>query len=121
MAQRDGWLLRSVERGRRSHGPTVPTVSSALYGHEEWGGLHNPWMDNVIANVAEHLEPGRAHNYNGVGYNLAGKVMEIVSGKSIFRLMREQFFNPLRLPNTTLEEDLGFSCFSTAGDFAKIG
>ncbi len=97
------------------------THTTGLYGHEEWGGLHNPWLDNVIANGLDSLRPGKVHNYNGMGYDLAGKVMEIVSGKSIFRLMRENFFDPLGLENTTLEEDLGFSCFSTAGDFAKLG
>ena len=35
--------------------------------------------------------------------------------------MRENLFDPLEMKNTTLEEDLGFSCFSTAGDFAKFG
>jgi len=97
------------------------THTTGLYGHEEWGGLHNPWLDNVIANGLDHLKPGKVHNYNGMGYDLAGKVMEIVSGKSIFRLMRENLFDPLEMKDTTLEEDLGFSCFSTAGDFAKFG
>jgi hypothetical protein len=97
------------------------THTTGLYGHEEWGGLHNPWLDNVIANGLDYLKPGKVHNYNGMGYDLAGKVMEIVSGKSIFRLMRENLFDPLEMKDTTLEEDLGFSCFSTAGDFAKFG
>ena len=97
------------------------THTTGLYGHEEWGGMHNPWLDNVIANGLEYLTPGKVHEYNGMGYDLAGKVMEIVSGKSIFRLMRENLFDPLEMKNTTLEEDLGFSCFSTAGDFAKFG
>ena len=97
------------------------THTTGLYGHEEWGGMHNPWLDNVIANGLENLSPGKVHEYNGMGYDLAGKVMEIVSGKSIFRMMRENLFDPLEMKNTTLEEDLGFSCFSTAGDFAKFG
>ena len=97
------------------------THTTGLYGHEEWGGMHNPWLDNVVANGLEYLTPGKVHEYNGMGYDLAGKVMEIVSGKSIFRLMRENLFDPLEMKNTTLEEDLGFSCFSTAGDFAKFG
>jgi len=97
------------------------THTTGLYGHEEWGGMHNPWLDNVIANGLECLKPGKVHEYNGMGYDLAGKVMEIVSGKSIFRLMRENLFDPLGMKNTMLEEDLGFSCFSTAGDFAKFG
>jgi hypothetical protein len=97
------------------------THTTGLYGHEEWGGLHNPWLENVIANGIDYLKPGKVHNYNGMGYDLAGRVMEMVSGKSIFRLMRENLFEPLEMEDTTLEEDLGFSCFSTAGDFAKFG
>ena len=97
------------------------THTTGLYGHEEWGGLHNPWLENVTANGLDYFKPGKVHNYNGMGYDLAGKAMEIVSGKSIFRLMRENLFDPLEMEDTTLEEDLGFSCFSTAGDFAKFG
>ena len=97
------------------------THTSGLWGHEEWGGLHNPWLDNAISNLVPELPIGKIHQYNGMGYDLAGKVMEIVSGKSIFRLMRENFFDPLGLKNTILEEDLGFSCFSNAGEFAVLG
>ncbi len=97
------------------------THTTGLYGHEEWDGVHNPWLDNVVANGLELLSPGKVHNYNGMGYDLAGKVMEIVSGKSIFRLMRENLFDPLEMKNTVLQEDLGFSCFSTAGEFARLG
>ena len=97
------------------------THATALDGHEEWGGMHNPWLENVIANANDYLTPGQVHNYNGMGYDLAGKIMELVSGKSIFRLLRENLFDPLGMPHTTLEEDLGFSCFSTAADIAKLG
>jgi CubicO group peptidase (beta-lactamase class C family)/lysophospholipase L1-like esterase len=97
------------------------THATALDGHEEWGGMHNPWLDNVIANGGGALQPGQVHNYNGMGYDLAGKVMEVVGGRSIFRLMRENLFDPLGMTHTTLDEDLGFSCFSTAEDFAKLG
>jgi len=97
------------------------THTSGLWGHEEWGGVHNPWLDNVVANMLPDLAVGKKHEYNGMGYDLAGKVMEIVSGKSIFRLMRENFFDPLGLKRTILEEDLAFSCHSTAGEFAVIG
>jgi len=97
------------------------THTTGLTGHEEWGGLHNPWMENVIANQLDRLPIGKVHIYNGIGYDLAGRVMEMAGGKSIFRLMREHLFDPLEMENTTLEEDLGFSCFSTAGEFARLG
>jgi CubicO group peptidase (beta-lactamase class C family) len=97
------------------------THTTGLYGHAEWRGLHNPYLENTIANYLEYLTPGKVYSYNGMGYNLAGRVMEVVSGKSIFRLMRENFFDPLDAKNTFLEEDLGFSCNGTAYDFAVIG
>ncbi|MBL9127013.1 MAG: beta-lactamase family protein [Verrucomicrobiales bacterium] len=97
------------------------THATALDGHEEWGGLHNPWLENVVALAGPALHPGRIHNYNGMGYDLAGRVMEVVSGKSVFRLVREHLFEPLGMSRTSLQEDLGFGCFSTAGDLAKLG
>jgi CubicO group peptidase (beta-lactamase class C family) len=97
------------------------THTSGLKGHGTWNGIHNPWLDNVIANMLPDLSVGEIYSYNGNGYNLAGKVMEIVSGKSIFRLMRENLFNPLEMNNTILEEDLAYGCHSTAFDLAKIG
>jgi CubicO group peptidase (beta-lactamase class C family) len=90
------------------------THTTGLYGHKKWGGLHTPYIENVIANNLEYLTPGKVHNYNGMGYDLAGRVMEVVSGKSIFRLMRENFFDPLELKNCYLEEDLGTSFNGTA-------
>jgi len=96
------------------------THTGGLWGHEEWGGVHDPWMDNKIASILPELFLGERYEYNGVGYNLAGKVMEMVSGKSIFRLMREHFFDPLKLQNTILEEDLAFGCHTNARELAVI-
>jgi len=56
--------------------------------------VNNPWLDNVIADGYEYLKPGKVYNYNGMDYDLTGKVMEVISGKSAFRLMRENLFNP---------------------------
>ena len=97
------------------------THTTGLYGHEDYGGLHNPWFENVVSNSLEYLEPGKIHEYNGMGYDLAGRAMEIVSGKSIFRIARENLFIPLGMNDTYLSEDLGFSTFSTAYDLALLG
>ena len=97
------------------------THTSGLWSHEEWGGVHNPWLDNAISNLLPILEVGKRHEYNGMGYDLAGKVMEIVSGKSIFRLLKENFFDPLGLKHTVLEEDLAFGCHTTAKELAIFG
>jgi CubicO group peptidase (beta-lactamase class C family) len=97
------------------------THTMGLWGHQEWGGMHNPYLENVAANAVTRLPVGEVLDYTGMGYDLAGKVMEVVSGKSIFRLLRENLYDPLGLNNTSHEEDLGFSCNTTAGDLAVIG
>jgi len=94
--------------------------TTGLWSHEEWGGVHNPWLDNAIAQLLPELPVGRRHEYNGMGYDLAGKVMEIVSGKSIFRLFQEHLFDPLGLEKTMLMEDLAFSCHTNARELAVI-
>ncbi len=96
------------------------THTTGLEGHFKWGGVHNPWLDNVIANGLNYLKPGKAFSYEGMGCDLAGKVMELVSGKSTFRLFHENFFKPLSVKNTRMY-DLACDSTSTAEDIAKIG
>jgi len=96
------------------------THATGLEGHYKWGGMHNPWLDSVIANGLGYLEPGKKHKYNGMGHDLVGKVMEVVSGKSIFRLIHENFFNPLGVNNTTID-DLACATTSSVEDIARIG
>ncbi len=95
------------------------THTSGFYGHGLFGGVHNPWLDNSLFHLIKEDTVGTQHNYNGMGYDLAGKVMEVVSGKSIFRLFREYLYEPLGMDNTYHEWDLGYSIHSTAMDMAK--
>lgn len=97
------------------------THTSGFYGHGSLGGVQNPWLDNSLALWLPYIEPGMRHYYNGMGYNLAGKVMEIVSGKSIFHLFHEYLFAPLQLQNTQLDIDLAYGIRSTAYDMAVVG
>jgi len=78
-------------------------------------------LDNVIANNPEVFQPGRVVNYNGMGMDLAGKVMEIVSGKSYFRLAHENFFRPLGLSNEITQRDLAFGIDCAVMDLARVG
>ncbi len=97
------------------------THTTGLEGHGEWGGIHNPRLENVIASCPEDLKPGKVHIYNGMGYDLAGKVISMVAGKGIIRILREQLFDPIGAKNTFVEEDLGYSCNTTAYDLAMFG
>ncbi len=96
------------------------THTTGLEGHYEWGGVHNSWLDNVVLNGMGYLTPGKIHQYNGMGYDLAAKVMEVVSGKSIIRLMQENFFEPLGVKNTKVD-DMACATTSTAEDIARMG
>lgn len=96
------------------------THTTGFDGHGNWGGMDNPWFDNHLAMNLEILEPHTAYLYNGLGFDLAGKVMEMVSGKSIFRLMHENFFMPLGQDNPTIE-DLGYGITCTVEDLARVG
>jgi len=96
------------------------THTSGLEGHTEGGGVYNQYIDNVLANGMEVLSPGTEFVYNGMGHNLAGKVMEIAGGKSILRTMYENFLGPLGMHDTTAGH-LGSGCCSTAENMARLG
>jgi CubicO group peptidase (beta-lactamase class C family) len=82
--------------------------------------MSNPWLGNVIANALDVLSPGERNQYNGMGFDLAGKVMELIAGRSIFRLMQEQLFLPLGIDEATIV-DLGYGTMFTAEDLARVG
>ncbi len=96
------------------------THTTGLNGHGEWGGMNNPWLDNVIANGIETLNPGVKVQYNGMGFDLAGKVMEVVDGRCIFRIFFASIFDPLGFEKTTMS-DLAFSINCRARDLATFG
>lgn len=94
--------------------------TAGLWGHYEWGGMHNPWLDNVVADGLPVIQPGVRHQYCGMGYDLLGKVMEVISGKNIFRLFQENFFIPLGA-NSITNDDLACATQCSAEDLARIG
>ena len=96
------------------------THTSGFRGHAFFNGVHNPWLENTLALTIDEGAIGKKHQYNGMGYDLAGKVMEAVTGKSVFRLFREYLYDPLEMNDTVHDWDLGFSCQSTAWDMAKV-
>lgn len=96
------------------------THTSGLAGHGEWGGIHNPYLDNVVLNGLEALNPGAAHNYNGMGYDLAGTAMEAMTGKSIIRLFEENLFHPLGIGDVPLA-DMAYGANLTAYQLGALG
>ena len=71
------------------------THTGGFYGHGLFGGVHNHWLDNTLSYIIREDTVGTEYRYNGTGYDLAGKVMEIITGKSVFRLFHEYLYEPL--------------------------
>lgn len=96
------------------------THTSGFYGHGLFDGVHNHWLENTLLESIINDTVGTLHRYNGMGFDLAGKVMESVTGKSIFRLFHEYLYEPLGMENTIHDWDLGFSVHTTAYDLALL-
>ncbi|MBX3176750.1 MAG: serine hydrolase [Candidatus Hydrogenedentes bacterium] len=96
------------------------THTSGLDGHGVWGGLNNVWLDSVVADGIERLEPGRAVRYNGVSFDLVGRVLEAVTGKSAPRIFHEYLFEPLGAKGARIT-DMGLGADLRAIDLARIG
>ena len=96
------------------------THMSGLAGHGEWGGIHNPYLDNVVLNGLEALNPGKTQLYNGMGYDLAGKAMEAMTGKSIIRLFHDNLYSPLGVGDVPMA-DLAYGAQLTALQLGTLG
>jgi CubicO group peptidase (beta-lactamase class C family) len=67
-------------------------------------------LKNFVASIADLMQvapPEAAWSYNNAGFSIAGRVIEVITGMSINRAMRDLVFQPLGL------EHAG----TTAGDF----
>lgn len=90
--------------------PHVPTFrqcfmhTSGLTGHGDFGGMGNPHFENVILNGIDANEPGAVYQYSGMGFDLAAKAMEIVTGKSAPRLYHDHLFQPLGLEHVLITD-----------------
>ena len=67
-----------------------------------------------------YLEVGKRFQYNGIGYAVAGKVMERISGRAIPYLFQECLFEPLGARHTKISGTSGDS-YSICLDMAKVG
>lgn len=96
------------------------THTSGFWGHGTWGGDWSSSLENTVAHYLPYLKVGKKHWYNGVGYAVAGKVMERVSGKAIPYLFQEHLFDPLGAEHTKIEGTSGDSS-SICLDIARVG
>lgn len=96
------------------------THTNGFEGYGFWASDENPSLENCIGYYLPYLKVGKKHAYNGVGYAVAGKVMERISGKCIPYLFQENLFEPLGAQNTKVAGTSG-DAESICLDMAKVG
>ncbi len=82
--------------------------------------VHNAWSDNWVADLLPVLKVGVQHKYNNNDTELTGKAMELMTGQSVLRLMKEQLFIPLGMTHSR-GSDVCHGAECTALDVAKFG
>lgn len=93
------------------------THTAGLWGH--WGDEQHDF-DQLIGYYYPYLEVGERFEYNGAGYSLAGKIIEVSSGEAIPLFHKHHLLDPLGCENLDV---FGNSWDSRAApmDLAKIG
>jgi CubicO group peptidase (beta-lactamase class C family) len=73
------------------------------------------FVDTTMRDLPKLAEPGEVWSYNNAGFNVAGRVIEVVSGQSIHNAFRTLVFEPIGLTRSfTRIEDLVTYPFSVA-------
>ena len=119
--------MRLVERGTLDLDAPVRTYLPELRLHDDYvtarvtlrhlfthtGGWEGDffedtgWGDDALAKIVSNLADlpqltplGALYAYNNAGYYIAGRVLEVVTGKPYERVAREQVLDPLGMSNT---------------------
>ena len=82
--------------------------------------VHNAWSDNWAANLVPCLKIGVEHKYNNMDTELTGKAMELMTGQSVLRLMKDYLFIPMGMDHSR-GSDVCHGAECTALDVAKFG
>ena len=92
--------LASVFTDYPKNDPHVPTFRmgfthvSGLTGHGTWGGVANPWLENVVLNGINVNRPGKVYEYSGQGYDLAACCNAGRQRKGVRSLVHRTFVRP---------------------------
>ena len=82
---------------------------------EDRGSLTLATFVESMKDLPKLADPGEVWSYNNAGFNVAGRIIEVVSGQSIHNAFRSLVFEPLALARSfTRVEDLVTYPFSVA-------
>jgi len=94
--------------------------TSGLHIAGEWASDWNYSLENQIAHILPNIEIGKEFVYHRVGYALAGKILERITGKSVPFLFKQNIFNPLGMNSAYADNTYG-GLYCTASNLAKLG
>ena len=108
------------------NGPPVLTVRD-LFTHTNGFGWHGEWasdwnmsLENYLAQCLPFCHVREKHQYNRMGYAVAGKIIERLTGRSVPALFNDYLLTPLGMASTFVDNTYG-SCQATAYDIALVG
>ncbi|MCL3781003.1 hypothetical protein EMN47_11470 [Prolixibacteraceae bacterium JC049] len=90
-------------------------TNGLLYGY----GDNNNDLEGIIGALYPHLNIGEEYQYNGCGFGLGGKIIEIISGETIPDFYKKHLLDPLNCKSTKVWGTAG-DANSTTMDMAKI-
>jgi len=109
-------VFRDVEVERPLTIRRLYVHTNGLWGH--WGDDLNDF-EETIACYYPYLKVAQRHAYNGAGYALGGKIIEVVSGEAIPQFYKEHLLAPLGCENTSVV-GTSFDTRSVPLDIARI-
>jgi len=111
--------LRGIEVERPLTIRHLYTHTNGLNKWDKWNP-YLPDLEDRVADVYPVLGVGREWAYNGVGYELGGKVIEAVSGEAVPLFYQHHLLGPLGCKDTEVSGTHADS-FSVPLDMAKFG
>jgi CubicO group peptidase (beta-lactamase class C family) len=96
------------------------THTNGFAWHGEWASDWNMALENYLAYCLPVCQVREKHQYNRMGYAVAGKVLERITGKSVPYLFYTHLLKPLGMTATFVDNTYG-SCQSSAYDIALVG
>lgn len=96
------------------------THTSGLHFSGEWASDWNYALENQIAHVLPSVDIGKSFSYHRVGYALAGKIMEWITGLAVPYLFQDYLFSPLGMKSAYSDNTYG-GLYCTTIDLAHLG
>lgn len=86
----------------------------------EWASDWNVALENQVAQILPFVNVGKSFSYHRVGYALAGRIIERITGRAVPYLFQENIFSPLGISSAYSDNTYG-GLYCTALDLAKLG